>query len=52
MERSRVSQFERQKFMGAICVEYEHNWENSSPEIAKSVAWFNATCAELVRPDK
>jgi sugar phosphate isomerase/epimerase len=45
-------ELQRQKFKGAICIEYEHNWENSSPEIAKSVAWFNATCAELVRPGK
>jgi len=43
-----LAELQRQKFKGAICVEYEHNWENSSPEIAQSVEWFNATCAELV----
>jgi len=42
-----LAELKRQKFKGAICVEYEHNWENSSPEIAESVKWFNATCAEL-----
>ncbi|MCU0784280.1 MAG: sugar phosphate isomerase/epimerase [Verrucomicrobia bacterium] len=45
-------ELQRQQFKGAICVEYEYHWDNSSPEIAQSVAWFNATCAELVRPDK
>jgi len=43
-----LAELQRQKFKGAICIEYEYNWENSSPEIAKSVEWFNATCAELV----
>ena len=47
-----LAELQRQKFKGAICVEYEYNWENSSPEIAKSAEWFNATCAELVRPEK
>lgn len=44
-----LAELQRQKFRGAICVEYEYNWENSSPEIARSAEWFNATCAELVR---
>jgi sugar phosphate isomerase/epimerase len=44
-----LTELKRQKFKGAICVEYEHNWENSSPEIAESAKWFNATCEELVR---
>lgn len=43
-----LAELQRQKFKGAICIEYEYNWENSLPEIAKSVEWFNATCAELV----
>ena len=47
-----LAELQRQKFKGAICVEYEYNWENSSPEIAQSAAWFNATCAELVRSEK
>lgn len=46
--RGMLAELQRQKFKGAICVEYEFNWENSSPEIAQSVAWFNRTCAELV----
>jgi sugar phosphate isomerase/epimerase len=47
-----LAELQRQKFKGAICIEYERNWENSSPEIAQSVKWFNATCAELVRLEK
>lgn len=47
-----LAELQRQKFKGAFCVEYETNWENSSPEIAKSVEWFNATCAELVGTSK
>jgi sugar phosphate isomerase/epimerase len=43
-----LAELQRQNFKGAICVEYENNWENSSPEIAQSVTWFNDTCAELV----
>lgn len=44
-----LAELKRQKFKGAICVEYEYNWDNSSPEIAASAKWFNAACAELVR---
>ncbi|MEI6714810.1 MAG: sugar phosphate isomerase/epimerase [Verrucomicrobiota bacterium] len=44
-----LAELKRQNFHGAICVEYEFNWENSVPEIAKSVEWFNATCAELAK---
>ena len=47
-----LAELQRQKFQGAICVEYEYNWENSSSEIAQSAAWFNAACAELVRSKK
>ncbi len=45
-----LAELKRQNFKGAFCVEYEYNWENSSPEIAKCVTWFNATCAELATP--
>jgi sugar phosphate isomerase/epimerase len=50
--KAMLVELQRQKFQGAFCVEYEANWENSSPEIAKCVEWFNATCAELVAPAK
>ena len=42
-----LAELKRQNFKGAICVEYEYNWENSLPEIAQSVKWFNAACADL-----
>jgi sugar phosphate isomerase/epimerase len=47
-----LTELKRQNFKGAICVEYEHNWENSLPEIAESVKWFNATCRELASSAK
>jgi sugar phosphate isomerase/epimerase len=47
-----LTELKRQSFKGAICVEYEYNWENSVPEISDSVKWFNATCAELALSGK
>ena len=44
-----LAELKRQKFQGTICIEYEYNWENSSPEIAECVKFFNATCAELAK---
>ena len=41
-------ELQRQHFRGAICVEYEYNWETSSPEIAQSIKFFNKICDELV----
>ena len=45
--KAMMQELKRQKFHGAFCVEYEYHWENSSPEIAECVKFFNATCAEL-----
>ena len=51
--RGMLEELKRQHFHGAICIEYEYHWENSSPEIAKCVTWFNQTCAELAaEPEK
>jgi sugar phosphate isomerase/epimerase len=47
--KAMLVELQRQGFKGAICIEYEHNWESSVPEIAKCVEWFHATCAELAR---
>ena len=47
--RAMLEELKRQHFHGAICVEYEYHWENSSPEIAKCVEWFNQTCEELAK---
>jgi sugar phosphate isomerase/epimerase len=44
-----LAELKRQNFHGAICVEYEANWETSSPEIAECAKWFEATCAELAK---
>ncbi|HZZ73927.1 MAG TPA: TIM barrel protein [Pirellulales bacterium] len=45
--REMLEELKRQKFHGAICVEYEYHWDNSSPEIAECVKWFNKTAAEI-----
>jgi sugar phosphate isomerase/epimerase len=43
-----MAELKRQNFHGAFCVEYEYHWDNSQPEIAECVKFFNATCDELV----
>lgn len=43
-----LAEMKRQGFQGAVGIEYEHNWENSVPEIAQCIQYFNAVCAELV----
>jgi sugar phosphate isomerase/epimerase len=50
--REILAELKRQHFQGAFCVEYEYHWENSSPEIAQCVKFFNQTCDELVAEDK
>jgi len=47
--KAQMAELKRQHFKGAFCVEYEYNWENSMPEIAKCVDFFYATCAELAK---
>jgi sugar phosphate isomerase/epimerase len=49
--RQIMEELKRQHFHGAFCVEYEYHWENSSPEIAQCVKFFNQTCDELVAED-
>jgi sugar phosphate isomerase/epimerase len=46
--RELMAELKRQNFHGAFCVEYEYHWDNSSPEIAECVKFFNRTCDELV----
>ena len=43
-----MAELKRQNFHGAFCVEYEYHWDNSSPEIAQCVKFFDQTCDELV----
>ncbi len=45
--KAQMAELKRQHFHGAFCVEYEYHWEDSMPEIAECVKFFNATCAEL-----
>ena len=47
-----LEELQRQQYHGAICVEYEYHWENSSPEIAESVKFFDAVCGKLVAEAK
>jgi sugar phosphate isomerase/epimerase len=47
--KAQMAELKRQGFRGAFGVEYEHNWDNSMPEIAECVKFFNATCAELAK---
>jgi sugar phosphate isomerase/epimerase len=46
-----MAEMKRQHFHGAFCVEYEYDWDNSSPEIAQCAKFFNQTCDELVAAD-
>jgi sugar phosphate isomerase/epimerase len=47
--KAQMAELKRQHFHGAFCVEYEYNWDNSVPEIAECVKFFNATCTELAK---
>ncbi len=45
--RAILAELHRQGFAGVISVEYEYNWDNSVPDIAECVAFFNQVTAEL-----
>jgi len=45
--KAQMVELKRQHFHGVFGVEYEYNWDNSMPEVAKCVTFFNATCKEL-----
>ncbi len=47
--KAQMAELKRQGFRGVFGVEYEYNWDNSVPEIAKCVEFFNATCADLAK---
>lgn len=42
-----LAELREQGFQGVFSIEYEYNWENSLPEIAQCVAWFDNTAAKL-----
>jgi sugar phosphate isomerase/epimerase len=45
--RAILTELHRQGFRGVFSIEYEHNWENSVPEIRQCVQYFNTVAAEL-----
>ncbi len=47
-----MHELRRQGFKGSFSIEYEHNWENSMPEIAESIAYFYRVAHWLVSLDK
>ncbi len=42
-----LTEVHRQGVKAVFSIEYEHNWENSLPEIAQCVKYFDQTAAEL-----
>jgi sugar phosphate isomerase/epimerase len=42
-----LAELNHQNFRGVFSIEYEHNWDNSVPEIKKCVEFFKKTSAEL-----
>ena len=42
-----LTEIHRQKLKAVFSIEYEHNWLNSLPEIAESVAYFDKVAAGL-----
>lgn len=43
-----LREIKRQQFRGVFSIEYEYNWLDSVPEIARSVAYFDKVAAKLV----
>ena len=46
-----LAELARQNFKGVFSVEWEHNWLNSMPDIAKCATFFERTAAELDQSD-
>jgi len=42
-----LAELKSQKFKGVFSIEYEYNWDNSLPEIAQSVEYFNEQAKKL-----
>jgi sugar phosphate isomerase/epimerase len=42
-----LKELKRQHFKGVFSVEYEHNWENSVPEISQCAKYFDEMAAKL-----
>ncbi len=43
-----LNELKRQDFSGLFSIEYEHNWENSVPDIEKSIWYFNNLINEIL----
>lgn len=46
-----LGELNRQNFKGVFSVEYEHNWENSVPDIRQCVEYFNKVADKLEPPE-
>jgi sugar phosphate isomerase/epimerase len=46
--KAMLTEIHRQAFKGVFSIEYEYNWENSLPEIAQCVAFFDQVAAEIL----
>ena len=44
-----MHELKKQGYKGSFSIEYEHNWENSMPEIAESIAYFYRVAHWLVQ---
>ena len=42
-----LEELHRQNFKGVFSIEYEYNWENSMPDIVKSIHFFNDVVASF-----
>jgi sugar phosphate isomerase/epimerase len=46
---SMLTELKRQKFKGLFSIEYEHNWDNSVPDIEVSITYFNQVVDKLFK---
>lgn len=44
-----LEELHKQGFQGSFSIEYEYHWENSVPEIRKSVEYFNQVASQLAK---
>lgn len=45
--KAMLAELKEQNFRGVFSIEYEHNWENSMPEIAECIKTFHKMAGEL-----
>ena len=46
-----LTEIRRQKLKAVFSIEYEYHWENSLPEIAQCVAYFDQVALNLAAMD-